>query len=151
MNGGKKTTRNYDSFGRLEKQTLVNNGAYTRYTYPTNGLQSLSYMTVTAEAGEAVSESWTDGAGRVLKSRTEHPGSAGSWSGTMIEYDKLGRVLRSSVPTEINSAWTPAGDDAAGWLWNSQEYDWKGRTTREINTDGTDRLISYDGCGCAGG
>jgi YD repeat-containing protein len=60
------------------------------------------------------------------------------------------------VPTEIsvdaNNNWTPAGDDAArGWLWTSQEYDWKGRTTRTINTDGTDTLASYDGCGCAGG
>jgi hypothetical protein len=31
------------------------------------------------------------------------------------------------------------------------EYDWKGRPTREINTDGTDKLFSYNGCGCAGG
>ena len=28
---------------------------------------------------------------------------------------------------------------------------WKGRVTRQINTDGTDKLISYEGCGCAGG
>ena len=54
----------------------------------------------------------------------------------------------------MNSSWIPAGDDDRGsgvWLWKSQEYDWKGRVTREVNTDGTDRLISYEGCGCAGG
>ena len=103
-------------------------------------------------ADEVFSESWTDGAGRVRKSRTEHPGSVGGFTGTLNEYDILGQVKRSTVPTEINTNYEPAGDDAArGWLWTSQEYDWKGRTTRTINTDGTDTLASYDGCGCAGG
>jgi hypothetical protein len=66
----------------------------------------------------------------------------------------LGQVKRSTVPTEIavsGTTWTPAGDDASGWLWTSQVYDWKGRVIQEFNTDGTDRLYSYDGCGCAGG
>jgi hypothetical protein len=85
-------------------------------------------------------------------SRSEHPNSVGGYSGTLVEYDLLGRVKRSSVPTEINSSWQPASDDAArGFLWTSQEYDWKSRPIREINTDGTDKLISYNGCGCAGG
>lgn len=156
---GKETTREYDSFGRLPKETLENTGAYTRYEYPTNQTQSKVYSTVTDTnsngadaADEVLAESWTDGAGRVLQSRTEHPGSSGGWSGTLVEYDILGRVERSTVPTEINSSWNPAGDDAAtGWLWTSQEYDWNSRVTRKINTDGTDQLISYSGCGCAGG
>ncbi len=69
-------------------------------------------------------------------------------------------MKRSSVPTEIDSSWAPAGDDAArGFLWTYQKYDWKGRVTRKIATDGVDSptlndsdvLISYEGCGCAGG
>lgn len=161
---GKETTRIYDSVGRLEKETLVNNGAYTRYEYPTNGVQAKVYSTLIDVDGdsnlaedEVFSESWTDGAGRVRKSRTEHPGSDGEWSGSLVEYDALGRVKRSTVPTEINSSYEPAGDDyTRGFLWTQQEYDWKGRVTRIINsdsngTDGKDQLFSYEGCGCAGG
>ncbi len=161
---GKETARIYDSIGRLEKETLVNTGAYTRYEYPTNQINSKVYSTVIdtnnngADANDEVfSESWTDGAGRVRKSRTEHPNSTGGWTGSLVEYDILGQVTRSTIPTEINSSYEPAGDDATrGWLWNSQEYDWMGRVVRSIPTDsngsdGKDQLISYDGCGCAGG
>ena len=61
-------------------------------------------------------------------------------------------MSRVKCLTEINSSWSPTGDDLTrGWLWQSQEYDWKGRITRTVNTDGTDIIASYDGCGCAGG
>ena len=116
---------------------------------------------------EVLSESWTDGAGRVLGSRTEHPGSSGGWTATRLEYDILGQGKRQSVPTEVSvaspydpSQWTAAGDDATrGYLWTFQKYDWKGRVTRKINTDGIDQttlndsdtIITYEGCGCAGG
>jgi YD repeat-containing protein len=71
----------------------------------------------------------------------------------------LGRGSRATTPTEIDSSFTPAGDDVSGWLWKHTKYDWKDRVVRKINTDGTDSpvindsdvLISYDGCGCAGG
>ncbi len=159
-NIGKHTKRLYDSLGRLERETVVNTGAYTRYQYFSNGIQSKTFATITAGAGEAESESWTDGAGRVLRSRSELPvaGSTSRWSGSLVEYDKLGRAIRSTVPTEIDSNWTPAGDDDRGldsnnnpvWLWNSQEYDWQNRVTKTINTDGTFQTISYNGCGCSG-
>jgi YD repeat-containing protein len=50
-------------------------------------------------------------------------------------------------------------DSTRGWLWSYKKYDWKGRVTRIINTDGadgstlndSDQLFSYEGCGCAGG
>ena len=165
---GKETVREYDAIGRLSKETLINTGAYTRYEYPTNAIQSKVYSTIidtnnngADAADEFYAESWTDGAGRVLRSRSEHPGSTGGWTGTLAEYDILGRAFRSTVPTEISvsgNTWTPAGDDDRGvvnnnpvWLWTSAEYDWQSRVTREINTDGTDRLYSYEGCGCAGG
>jgi hypothetical protein len=107
-----------------------------------------------------MTESWFDGAGRTRQTRTELPDSSGGWAGTKVEYDFLGRVTRTTAPTEISvsgSTWTPAGNDSArGGIWNSQEYDWKGRVTRSIpsdstGSDGKDTLISYDGCGCAGG
>ncbi|MGB7203636.1 MAG: hypothetical protein WBD16_15425, partial [Pyrinomonadaceae bacterium] len=172
---GKTTTREFDSIGRALKETIVNSGAYTRYEYPTNGVQSKVFSTIVDTnnnntgdtADEVMSESWSDGAGRVRRSRSEHPGSSGGWSGSIVEYDILGQVKRSSVPTEISvpnannpDTWAPAGDDyTRGWLWTYQKYDWKGRVVRKINTDGTDSptlnnsdvLISYEGCGCAGG
>ena len=64
------------------------------------------------------------------------------------------------MPTEVDPSWEPAGDDAVrGFLWTHQKYDWMGRVVRKINTDGEDSavlndsdiLISYEGCGCAGG
>jgi hypothetical protein len=98
--------------------------------------------------------------------RSEHPNSIGGFSGTITEYDILGQVKTDKLPTEVvdsnpndPDSWQPAGDDLRGydfnnqriWLWKSVEFDWKGRPTKEINTDGTDKLVSYQGCGCAGG
>ncbi|MBX3297457.1 MAG: RHS repeat protein [Acidobacteria bacterium] len=77
-----------------------------------------------------------------------------------MKYDILGRVKRQSVPTEVDANFDPAGDDQTrGWLWTHQRYDWMGRVVRRIATDGdpnagsndSDVLISYAGCGCAGG
>jgi hypothetical protein len=78
-----------------------------------------------------------------------------TWAGTVTEYDILGRVERQSVPTEIDSSWDPTGDDSE-FLWNGRQYDWKGRPLKIIPTDsdgndGKETLISYEGCGCAGG
>lgn len=140
--------------------------SYVRYEYPSNGIQSKTYAPIVDQDGdgnivedEVYSESWHDGAGRVRMSRTEHPGSTGGWASSFVEYDILGRVKRQSVPTETNSSYTPAGDDSAGPLWTHLKYDWMGRVVRKINTDGIDQttlndsdvLISYEGCGCAGG
>jgi hypothetical protein len=170
---GKKTQRVYDSAGRLERDSVYINTiehAYTRYEYPTNGIQSKVYSTIVdrdsdgADADdEVLSETFTDGAGRTRLSRVPHTFSSGTtvtWAGTITEFDILGRVKRQSVPTEVNSSWAATGDDATrGFLWTYQKYDWMNRVVRKINTDGVDQttlndsdiLISYDGCGCAGG
>ncbi len=163
---GKQSTREFDTSGRLLKQAIWKDAAeyaYTRYVYPNNGNQFQAYSTVTAGLGEAVSESWFDGAGRVIKSRNELPNgtATGTYSGVKTAYDILGQVSGQSVPTEVDANWNLAGDDAirGTWLWKYTKYDWKGRVTRQINTDGVDSptnndsdvLISYDGCGCAGG
>ncbi|MEP6850897.1 MAG: hypothetical protein ABI999_18715, partial [Acidobacteriota bacterium] len=168
---GKRSIRLFDSIGRPDRNSIYINTAehsYVRYEYPTNGVQSKVYSTIVdtdadgADSDdEVLSESWTDGAGRTLRTRVPHAFSGGStstWSGTFAEYDILGRVARQSVPTEVNSSWTATGDDST-FLWTYQKYDWKGRIVRKINTDGTDSstlndtdvLISYEGCGCAGG
>jgi len=92
---GKETIRLYDSLGRLERQTLVNTGAYTRYVYPTSQIRSETYTTVVDTNGnnigdtadEVYSESLRDGAGRTIQKRTEHPGSTGGWAGSIAEYN----------------------------------------------------------------
>jgi YD repeat-containing protein len=174
---GKKTKRIYDSVGRLERDSVYINTtehAYTRYEYPTNGIQSKVYSTlidtnansVGDTADEVMTESWTDGTGRTRWSRTEHPGSSGGWSAVRREYDILGRIKRTSIPTEVSivnatnpDSWIAAGDDSTrGFLWTYQKYDWMNRVVRKINTDGIDQatlndsdiLITYEGCGCAG-
>ena len=63
----------------------------------------------------------------------------------------MGRAKQQSNPTEIAGNWVPAGDDAAGWIYNQQTYDWKGRPLVTTNQDGTQKYASYGGCGCAGG
>lgn len=157
---GKTTVRNFDSIGRLERETLLNTGAYTRYVYYPDHISLETRSTVTdfnqngaADAADEVATfTSTDGAGRMRGSITEHPGSTGEWAAQLTVYDVMGRVKQQWVPVEMTRNWVLAGDDAArGVLETSQEYDWKGRPTRIVNTDGTDKLISYEGCGCAGG
>jgi len=63
----------------------------------------------------------------------------------------MGRLWHQTNPAEMNSNWAPAGDDAAGWVWTYQNYDWKGRPTVTTFPDGSTRENSYGGCGCAGG
>lgn len=154
---GKVTTRNFDSVGRLERESIWKNNleySYTRYDYtnPDRDTHSRVFSTVTDTndndrgdtAEEVLSESWTDGAGRVIKSRSpmtfDGSGNAITWAGQKIEYDILGQVTQQSVPTEVDANWNLAGDDAVRgtWLWTRQKYDWKGRVTRKINTDGAD-------------
>ena len=171
---GKITERIFDSLGRLQKELITNTGAYTRYEYPSNGIQQQVFTTIVDIVGigtidaadEVMTESWSDGAGRVLRSRTEHPGSIGGWAATITEFDILGRVKRASVPTEVSvsnpldpNSWQQAGDDLTrGFLWTHQKYDWMNRVVRKINTDGdpnlasndSDIFISYSTCGCAG-
>lgn len=164
---GKTSRRKFDDYGRIEKESVLIDTAeqsYVRYVYPTNGVQAQSYATVVDANGngpdsadEVASESLLDGAGRTLAARTEHPGSTGGWSAVTSSYDVLGRLYSQSVPTEVDPSWAPAGDDATrGWLYSYNFYDWKGRPTRTVpsdsnGTDGKDTLISYEGCGCAGG
>ena len=92
-----------------------------------------------------------DGAGRVRATGGDLPNSTGGYRGHFTLYDVMGRASQVSNPVEINGGWTQVGDDAAGLVWTLQQYDWKGRPTQTTNPDGTTKLASYGGCGCAGG
>lgn len=107
-----------------------------------------------------MTETWSYGAGHPIRTRSPHPGSSGSWSAVLTEYDIIGRTFKTSVPTEVSvsgSTWTAAGDDySRGFIYNSQYYDWKGRPVRSVpsdsnGSDGKDTLIEYTHCGCGGG
>ncbi len=147
----------YDSFGRLERVTNLVNNAYTRTEYPASQNRVDTYTTIQEGMGEAHSFQVMDGYGHGIASASDHPGSPGGFSGQLVLYDKLGRAIKSSNPTETTASGTPTqwaatGDDqTAGWLYTSQTYDWKGRRLVTTNTDGTTKEASYAGCGCAGG
>jgi len=147
----------FDIIGRLQQQTNLVNGAYTRFEYPTSTNRIDIYATIQEGLGEAHSFQITDGAGRVIATATDLPGSVGGFSGQRTVYDVMGRVIKTSNPTETSASgapaqWTTAGDDAAaGWIYTQQTYDWKGRPLVTTNQDGTTKTASYAGCGCAGG
>lgn len=143
-------TVTYDSIGRVERTTTVNNGGYIKYVYGPNYAQSFS--TVNNLQDEAYSIQIFDGVGRVVLEGANHPGSSGGYRGVWTQYDPMGRVVRKSNPTEINAGWITYGDDSAGWVFiYTPSYDWKGRVLTTYNEDGTYSTVEYSGCGCAGG
>ncbi|HEY6803887.1 MAG TPA: hypothetical protein VI306_09940 [Pyrinomonadaceae bacterium] len=143
-------TLNYDTTsGQLERVTTVNNGAYQRFWYGPDSVAS--FTTINNVADEAYSNKVYDGLGRLIGAATNFPGSDGGYKAQMTIYDQMGRTSKVSNPGEINGYWVPAGDDAAGWLYIQQTYDWKGRPLVTTNPDSTTKEASYSGCGCAGG
>jgi YD repeat-containing protein len=142
-------TFTYDGAARVQQVTTVNNNAYVRYVYGPYYIQS--YSSVNNVADEAYAIQTFDGAGRVIGAASNYPGSAGGYRAQLTKYDTMGRVLKQSNPSEINVSWVPSGDDAAGWLYTQETYDWKGRALVTTNTDTTQKTATYGGCGCAGG
>jgi RHS repeat-associated protein len=143
-------TMTYDAAGRTDRVTLTNNGAYTRYVYNPYG-DIDSFSTINDGAGEVFGVTYFDGAGRLRASGGDLPNSSGGYRGQFWIYDNMGRLSQQSNPAEMNSSWAPSGDDAAGWVWTYQNYDWKGRPTVTTLPDGATREDTYGGCGCAGG
>lgn len=141
-------TLTYDSDGRVDRVTVANTGAYTRYVYGPYYVQSFS--TVNTVADEAYSGEVFDGAGRITAQSSNHPNSTGGYIGQTTTYDVMGRATQQSNPTEMTGSWVPAGDDAA-WVYTLQSYDWKGRPAVTTLSDGSTRENVYGGCGCAGG
>jgi YD repeat-containing protein len=97
----------------------------------------------------------------VRATATNLPGSIGGFSGQLFDYDVMGRLERSSNPTETDAdgpAWAATGEDAVnGWLYSVTSYDWKGRPLVEYGaaapgaTAASTKEYFYGGCGCAGG
>jgi len=159
---GPEQSSTFDAIGRLQQVTNLVNGAYTRFEYSTNGIRVDSYSTIQEGLGEAHSFKFTDGGGRVIAIATDH--NANTFSGQKIVYDVMGRVIKTSNPTETSasglpSQWNTTGDDAGnGWVYTEQTYDWKGRPLVTTNpsitnnpSETTTRQFGYSGCGCAGG
>ncbi len=142
-------TITYDTAARIQQVTTTNTGAYQRYVYGPNYMQSFS--SVNSVADDAYAIQVFDGAGRSMGQVTNHPGSVGGYRMVGIIYDLMGRAVKQSNPTEINGSWVPSGDDASGVFYTQQTYDWKGRPLVTTNTDGTQKYASYSACGCAGG
>lgn len=141
-------TFSYDSARRLQQVINTNNNSYKRFFYGANYVQS--FATVNTSNDEAYAIQIFDGLGRLIAVGGNHPGSSGGYRGALTFYDQMGRAVKQSNPTEMNSGWIPAGDDAAGWIYTQQTYDWKGRPLVTTNQDGTQKYASYSACGCAG-
>ena len=154
----------YDSVGRLQQVTNLVNNAYTRFEFPSSHNRVDTYATIQEGLGEAHAFKIADGHGRVIATASDHPGSEGGFSGQRTEYDTMGRVKKTSNPTETSasgapSTWAATGDDGtAGWLYTQQTYDWKGRPLVTTNpsitgnpAETTTKEASYVGCACAGG
>jgi hypothetical protein len=144
----------YDSAGRVQQVTNLaapnsSTGAYTRYVFGPNYVQIFSSVNVVAD--DAYSIAYFDGAGRTIQTAHNNPSSQGGFSAQTLIYDVMGRKVKSSNPAEINSGWSPTGDDASGWIYAQQSYDWKGRPLVATHVDGIQTSVSYSGCGCAGG
>jgi RHS repeat-associated protein len=142
-------TISYDAAGRTDRITNQISGAYTRFVYGANYVQS--FGSVNNVADESYFIQVFDGAGRPVSAANNHPGSTGGYTAHLLTYDVMGRLVASTNPTEINAGWVPVGDDAAGWVSTLQSYDWKGRPRTTTNPDGSTTDTSYSGCGCAGG
>ncbi|HWN11018.1 MAG TPA: PKD domain-containing protein [Pyrinomonadaceae bacterium] len=139
----------YDAAARIERVTTTNNSAYQRFVYGPNYVQT--FGTVNNVADEAYAIQAFDGAGRVMATSSHHPGSTGGYKAQLTQYDFMGRAVKQSNPTEIDSVWSPAGDDDTGCLFTQQTYNWQGKPLVTTNTDGTIKEATYSGCGCAGG
>ncbi len=156
-NSGPEQTFTFDSIGRLQQFTNLANNAYTRFVYVPAELKVKRYTTIEAGLGESLSFQIVDGVGRMIASAADHPSSAGGYSGQKFIYDVMGRVIKSSNPTETSAGGTPfqwiaTGDDeSTGWFYTEQTYDWKGRPRVTTNQNWTSKTMSYANCGCAGG
>jgi hypothetical protein len=140
---GPERTFTFDSIGRLLQVTDLANNSYTRLEYSTpSQLRIDIYTTIQTGLGEARSVRITDGADRVIATASQHPGSDGGYSGQRMVYDNLGRTIKTSNPMETSATGTPfqwntdGDDEAAGWIYSEQTYDWNSRPLRTTHQNG---------------
>jgi YD repeat-containing protein len=147
----------YDAAGRISRIDNLSSGAWKYWAYPDRQDAVQTLTTINSTATPYYQITVVDGAGRLRAQGGDLPNVTGQYWGQFTFYDVMGRATQTSNPAEINSIWTPVGEDAAGWVWTQQAYDWKGRPTLTTlpSTDGGQtsptKLITYGGCGCAGG
>ncbi|HEY0380275.1 MAG TPA: S8 family serine peptidase [Pyrinomonadaceae bacterium] len=142
-------TVEYDSAGRVSKVKSLTNNAYTTWVYGSDGTVSTNTLTLPGQL--AFATTLFDGEGRAIVTASDNSATAGDYRGRAFYYDVMGRLSEQSNPAKVNSSWEPSGEDGSLWTMTSQAYDWKGRPTLTTNPDGTTQLLSYGGCGCAGG
>ncbi|HEX8353010.1 MAG TPA: Ig-like domain-containing protein, partial [Pyrinomonadaceae bacterium] len=167
---GPVVTRFYDAAGRPRKVSRGANGSYRSWEYGASALYIRQSTTVDDNYPETFILTVSDGAGRPRGTLRKLTGGAGGgYSAQRFSYDRVGReayvynTIKVSADADDEAdvaAWQPAAEDApsnggAGWVYTEKEHDWMGRVTREISpavgtVAATDRLIDYEGCGCAG-
>ena len=136
----------YDNAARLYDTYNESSGARTSFGYGPN------YSTTQASINsvyDTYSFRYFDGLGRETVASTYHS-STGTYGTQLTYYDVMGRVSQQSNPTEMYGNWSPSADEAGGWIFSYQTYDWKGRPLVTTNQDGHQKYASYNSCGCAG-
>jgi len=136
----------YDGAVRLYEIYNGNSGAVSYFAYGPNYTQT---WTSTNSQYDNYSFTYFDGLGRTTVASNYHP-STGTYGTQLTYYDVMGRVSQQSNPTEMYGNWSPSADEAGGWIYTYQTYDWKGRQLVTTNQDGTQKYASYSACGCAG-
>jgi YD repeat-containing protein len=136
----------YDGARRLYEIYDGNTGGATYFGYGPNYSQTWASVN---SLYDNYSLRYFDGFGRETVSLSYHP-STGTYGTQLTYYDVMGRVSQQSNPTEMYGNWSPSADEAGGWIYSYQTYDWKGRPLVTTNQDGTQKYASYNSCGCAG-
>ena len=142
----------YDAAGRIDRIYNTFNNAFQQFHYGPR--YTVTFTSVKSLTEPVYAITWTDGLGQpyAMAQDAPVPGAGGPrYSGQVLAYDVMGRVQAQSNPTEMEPGWIPTGDDATGWRFTWQTYDWKGRPRVKTNVDGTTTEATYGGCGCAGG
>ena len=151
---GATVRSDYDpTTGLLMKVTNEVNSAQTEYVYDASKTWVETYTTIndTATANRLRTRNCLDGFDRTRAVITEHPGSAGGYKTKQTLFTARGQVWKDYEWAETTGGWACVGDDAAGFCWTENTYDWNARTTQVKRPDGKQQNFSYDGCGCAGG
>jgi RHS repeat-associated protein len=145
-------TYGYDGFDRPNVITRPD-GGQTAITYWDNLLVVTQNTLIDAGLETRYQVNTLDGAGRTRWGGGNHPdGVSGKYQISKIEYDSVGRAIRTSHPVETDENVNPTGDDAqSDFQWTQVIYDALDRQDLVIHPDNNDIDYSYNGCGCAGG
>jgi len=136
----------YDGARRPYEIYNGNLGSATYFAYGPNYTQTWKSVN---SVYDNYSIRYVNGVGQENAVATLHS-STGTYGTRLTYYDVMGRVSQQSNPTEMYGNWSPSADEAGGWIYTYQTYDWKGRPLVTTNQDGKQKYASYNDCGCAG-